>query len=83
MEIEEKIFNEIKQESIRIWGTYSNEFGYANEKIERINKLNKNEWGVLMMVQMFDVNNQKKLRENLSNEAIQCVDKIMRGDFPV
>lgn len=71
----EEVFNEIKQAAIEIWQTYDDEFGYATEKIERVNSITnfKDNWGTL--VGMFDPINQGKLVAKLSPEAKAKVEE--------
>ena len=65
----DKIFNEIKEKAIEIWQTYDDTYGYASEKIDRVNSITnfKDNWGTI--VGMFDNPNQKKLLAKLSPEA--------------
>lgn len=65
----DEIFNEIKKAAIEIWQTYDNTYGYVDEKMEIINRLEnfKDNWGT--MVGMFDHPNQMKLLAKLSPEA--------------
>ena len=56
------IFEEIKANSIKIWKTYDNTFGYADEKINQIKDIKNIEDNCYFMVSMFDSNNQHKLK---------------------
>ena len=74
----DEVFNEIKEKSIEIWQTYDDTYGYASEKIERVNSItnSKDNWGSI--VGMFDSTNQQKLLAKLSTEARGKVEKWVR-----
>jgi hypothetical protein len=58
----DKIFNDIKENAIKIWKTYDdNYFGYATEKINRVNSINNFKDNALFIVAMFDSSNMAKL----------------------
>jgi len=65
----EEIFKEVKEAAIEIWGSYDDQFGYATEKIERIQDLENISDNVMYIVAMFDLPNQNKLADKLSPEA--------------
>ena len=56
-----EIFNDIKENAIKIWNTYSDEFGYRSEKINRIKNIKNIQDNAWYIVAMFDSNNQAKL----------------------
>ena len=56
-----EIFNEIKRASIELWNTYDNEFGYVDEKVDRIEHIKNIADNTCYMVAMFDSMNQHKL----------------------
>lgn len=64
-----EIFEEVKKEAIKIWKTYDNTYGYADEKTERIKNITNIKDNMLFIVAMFDWINQAKLLNNLSPEA--------------
>ena len=74
----DEVFNEIKEKSIEIWQTYDDTYGYASEKIERVNSIAnvKDNWGAI--VGMFDNHNQHKLLAKLSPEVREKVEKWVR-----
>lgn len=74
----DEIFNEIKEKSIEIWSTYDDTYGYATEKIERVESITnvKDNWGTI--VGMFDSTNQVKLLIALSDEARAFVTPWVR-----
>lgn len=69
------IFNEIKQKAVEIWRTYDDTYGYASDKIARVEQITnvKDNWGFI--VGMFDSTNQDKLLRKLSPEAAEQVRK--------
>ena len=70
---EDKIFNEVKEEAIKIWGSYDDTYGYASEKIGRIKDIENIKDNFMYIVAMFDSNNQNKLMQNISFEAQQAI----------
>jgi len=73
----DKEFNELKEKAIEIWNTYSNEFGYVDEKVGRIKDIKNIKDNFMYMVAMFDMNNQLKLAEKLSEETRKEVRERM------
>lgn len=66
----QRVFKEIKRECIRYWkATYSNEFGYVDEKVEYINLIKNQEADVMFMLNMFDRWNRMFVIAKLSDEA--------------
>lgn len=82
----ENIFKEVREKATELWreiDTDNDKYGYASEKINRI----KNLWNVrdnfMYMVAMFDVGNQRKLADKISQEARQAIRKRMVDvDYP-
>jgi hypothetical protein len=70
----EAIFNEIKEVAIKIWSTYDNQFGYVDEKVNRINSIRNYEDNVMVCYRMFDSSNQSKMRNVLSDEALEYIN---------
>lgn len=62
-------FENVKQEAIKIRGTYDDQFWYATEKIARIKDIENYEDNVMFIVAMFDSNNQRTLLNNIPEEA--------------
>lgn len=69
----QEVFDEIKAKAVEIWQTYDDTYGYASEKIARVNEITnvKDNWGFI--VGMFDHTNQQKLLAKLSPEAQEKV----------
>jgi len=63
------VFNEVKAESIKIWESYDDTYGYSTGKINGIKDLKNVQDNVMCMVAMFDPRNQAKLARNLSKKA--------------
>ena len=69
----DEIFNEMKDAAIKVWETYDNEFGYVTEKVERINSIRNYQDNVMVFYRMFDHINQYKMRNGLSQEALDYI----------
>ncbi len=65
----DNIFNEVKEKSIKIWKTYDNTYGYADEKTDYIKTIGNIKDNMMTIIAMFDINNQMKLAGKLSFEA--------------
>lgn len=73
----QEIFDEVKAKSIEIWKGYDNTYGYVDEKIERINKLDNYGDNCCHIVGMFDPHNQRKLVKNLSISPRKWVEGLL------
>lgn len=64
-----KVFNDLKENAIKIWQTYDNTYGYVDEKVGRIKDLEniRDNWTIL--ITMFDSHNQKRLFNQVTLEA--------------
>jgi hypothetical protein len=58
----QEIFDKMKQAAIQIWSTYDDTFGYASEKIERVNSLDNIQDNAMVFFRMFDHHNQHIFR---------------------
>lgn len=65
----DKIFDEVKKQSIKIWKTYDNTFGYVDEKVNSIKNMKNIKDNFMYMIAMFDLFNQLRLINNLSQDA--------------
>jgi len=72
-----KQFDELKNRAIDIWNTYDNEFGYADEKINKIKDIENIQDNFMYMVAMFDIDNQAKLAMSLTEETRLSVRQRM------
>ncbi len=57
----QEIFDDLKAKCIELWNTYDDTYGYASEKIKRIESIKNFKDNACYMVAMFDINNQAKL----------------------
>lgn len=64
-----KLFNELREEAIKIWKTYDDTYGYATEKIDYINSFGNVGDNYGTIIGMFDSTNQAKLFKAVSPEA--------------
>ena len=62
--ISDEIFNEIKQEAIKIWETYN-----ATDKINQVQDIDNIRDNYQFIIGMFDTINKSKLYSNLSSQA--------------
>jgi hypothetical protein len=69
------IFNEIKEVAIEVWKTKDNTYGYVDEKIETINKIDNYADNVMVFYRMFDWENQILMKSKLSQEALLYVQE--------
>ena len=73
----DEIFESIKQASIEIWKTYDNEFGYVDEKVNRIKDIKNFKDNTCYMVAMFDSSNQNKLLHSVNEEASAWIEDLL------
>jgi len=73
----DKIFKEVKEKCIEIWNTYDNTYGYVDEKVDRIKDIKNIQDNLMYMIAMFDINNQKRLADKLSNKAHLAIKERM------
>lgn len=79
----EEQFMEVKIKAIALWSTYDNTYGYADEKISRIKDIKNVGDNFMYIIAMFDVNNQLKLANELSDSTRKAVsDRIISGGNP-
>lgn len=73
----DEIFNKVKSKSIQIWKTYDNQFGYVDEKVSRVEKINNFKDNCTYIVAMFDSFNQDKLVNSLEGKAKKWVGELL------
>nr|DAR72269.1 MAG TPA: hypothetical protein [Caudoviricetes sp.] len=69
------IFAELKRLAIELWRTYDGTYGYASEKIGRIENLKNSHDNFLLIFSMFDPFNQAKIYEQASfglRDSLRC-----------
>lgn len=71
----QEIFDEMKQIATDIWNTYDNEFGYVDEKLERINSFDNIQDNAMVFYRMFDWKNQAKFINKASKEVEEYIKK--------
>lgn len=78
-----EIFDEVKREAIKVWQSMDNEFGYVDEKVNKIKDLKNVGDNVMFMVAMFDIFNQARLANKLSPKANKAMsDRIRSAGTP-
>ena len=84
--LSDKCFNELKEKATELWkeiDTDNDKYGYASEKINRINDIKNVSDNFMYIVAMFDYKNQAKLAEKISAETRQAVrDRMIDGGQP-
>ena len=77
--IDDKAFEELRAEAIKIWQTYDDTYGYASEKIDYINSFGniKDNYGTI--IGMFDSENQAKLFNAVGDEAKRLISDWTGG----
>ena len=79
----DEVFEEVKEKAIEIWKTYDNTYGYVDEKVDRIKDIKNIRDNMMFIVAMFDINNQGRLAEKLSEEARKEIrDRMIDGGNP-
>jgi hypothetical protein len=69
----DEVFNEVKEKCIAVWNMFDNEFGYVDEKVNRIKDLPNTGSNLMSMVLMFHMNLQRELSKHLSDEANEAL----------
>lgn len=76
-------FEELKAKAIAIWQGYDNEFGYVDEKVNKIKDIENISDNFMYMVAMFDLPNQYKLSAVLSVKTRKAVARRLKsGGLP-
>lgn len=70
-------FEELKEKAIELWNTYDDTYGYATEKINRIKDIQNIQDNFMYIISMFDIPNQRKLAEKLSDETCKSIRERM------
>lgn len=68
------IFNEMKDAAIKIWKTYDNQYGYVDEKVDRINSVNNLQDNAMVFYRMFDSANQSTMTRYMSGDAVSYIN---------
>ena len=70
----QEIFDEMKIIANIIWNTYSNEFGYVDEKTNYINRLENIQDNAMVFYRMFDQFNQSKFKARASIKTLEYIN---------
>jgi hypothetical protein len=73
----QEIFNDIKENAIKIWKTYDDQFGYASEKINSIKDIENVKDNYMYMVAMFDSSNQVSLLSMVKPATATLIKEAM------
>ena len=76
----QQVFDDIKENAIKIWQTYDNEFGYVNEKVDKIKDIQNFKDNAWFIVAMFDWKNQAKLLSMVESKTADMI-KDARGNY--
>jgi len=74
----DEIFEDIKENALKIWRTYDDTYGYATEKIDRVKDLKNISGNAWFIVSMFDGVNQERLLSMVRNETAEMIE-LARG----
>lgn len=75
----DEVFQDIKDNAIKIWKTYDDTYGYASSKIDRIKDLENVSDNAWYITAMFDSKNQAKLLMMVKPETAEILLKAIRG----
>jgi len=76
-------FQELKEKAIEIWSGHDNTFGYVDEKVGAIKDIQNVKDNFMYIVSMFDLFNQKKLANNLSDDTRESIrERMIDGGTP-
>ncbi|MDD5551468.1 MAG: hypothetical protein PHS34_09425 [Candidatus Omnitrophica bacterium] len=82
----DEIFEEVRQVAMELWKEVdvdNDKYGYATEKINRIKDIKNVEDNFMYIVAMFDINNQAKLTNKLSEQArTEIRNRMIEGGNP-
>jgi hypothetical protein len=76
----DKQFEEVKEKAKEVWFEVQSDHTYLQEKVSRIDGLQNIGDNFMYIVAMFDVKNQQKLANKLSEDTKQSIhDRIIDG----
>lgn len=76
----DEVFEDIKQNAIRIWAAYDDRYKYGTEKINRIKDIKNVKDNAWYMVAMFDWENQLKLINMVQPETADLIREALKGN---
>lgn len=71
----QEIFDDIKENAMKIWNTYDDEFGYRTEKLNRIKDVGNIKDNAWCIVAMFDQSNQAQLISTVKPKTAEMIIK--------
>ena len=69
-----EIFAEMRDAAIKVWNTKDNTYGYVTEKLERVNSIVNIQDNAMVFYRMFDHENQRLMKAELSQEALDYIN---------
>ena len=76
---EKAIFEDVKENAIKIWKTYDDSYGYASQKIGRIKDIENVRDNTAYMIQMFDYSNQAKLLKMVKPKTKKWIERLLKS----
>lgn len=76
----DEIFEDIKENAIKLWSTYSNEFGYVDNKVNKIKDIQNIEDNAWFIVAMFDYSNKFKLLTMVKPETRKKLEEVLKDE---
>lgn len=71
----QEVFEDIKENAIKIWETYDDTYGYRTEKLDRIKDITNIRDNAWYIVAMFDWINQGKLISMVKPETAEMIKR--------
>lgn len=76
----DEVFEEVRKAAIALWKCYDNTHGYADEKVNAIANVSNVGDNFMYIVAMFDIHNQRKLSQSLSETTRKEIrDRMIDG----
>ena len=82
IKISDEIYNEIKNVSIKLLETHSDEYGYVTDKVSQITDLPNSAYNVAKIIRMFDHWHQKAIAGRISMEAKLTISECIKAGWP-
>jgi len=77
----ESVFKDLKKSAIKIWQTYDNQYGYVDEKVNKLKDLKNIADNFMFILAMFDSNNQQKVSKLVKKETWEAIEKRLPSDY--
>jgi hypothetical protein len=76
----QEVFEDLKQAAIKVWNTYDNEFGYVDEKVDRVNSISNVGDDPMLIYRMFNHINQSRMVNTLElDESVTYLKEHIYG----